>query len=301
MNLNVLKFAGLLFLAFGAKSVEAQTTFSQIKDEFTDSATLNSWKQFHKEENFPSMINSLSIKDGQLWLEPGTSGWYADFHAPFMFKEISGNFYVETRVKVTGKENELPQSMWSLGGLMIREPKTTKMENWVPNQENWLFITTGIAQPLNVPAFEVKTTTNSGSNLKLRPARSGWVSLRVVRLEGTFLLMYRYEDTDKWEILERFYRPRTPQTLQVGLNAYTDFYSAGALMRDPQKFNTTIVTNGKPDLLMKVEYFRVKEVKLSNAFKEKAKTILNAPFSNPENLLSDYAYTNEDILKAIGN
>ena len=44
------------------------------------------------------MVRRLEVRgdSGQLYLEPWTSGWYADFHAPFLFREVSGDFVVET-------------------------------------------------------------------------------------------------------------------------------------------------------------------------------------------------------------
>jgi hypothetical protein len=50
--------------------------------------------------------------------------------------------------------------------------------------------------------------------------------------------------------------PAGPGTLQVGLNAYTDWYTAEPMHGDPLKFNTTVVRDGKPDLALEVDWVR---------------------------------------------
>lgn len=227
-----------------------------LSDEFESSISLKKWKRFHKQEGWPDMMKTLEIKSGQLILQPNTSGWYADYQAPFLFQEIKGDFIVETKLKVEGYKTKWPQTTWSLSGLMVRAPKTTSANNWQPNQQNWLFLTYGVARKLNQAVFETKTTINSKSRLKLHPTKLDWVQLKIERKASTFTLWYKFEK-QAWVNLETFERPDLPAKLQVGLNAYTDFYSAGKeLMSNVYKYNTTVVNYGKPDLKVLVEYVR---------------------------------------------
>jgi len=237
---------------------------SSLSDEFINSKSLKNWKRFYKEENWPDMMKRVTVEDGMLIMEPNTSGWYADYHAPFIFKEVTGNFAVTTRLKISGLTSEVPKTTWSLSGIMIRTPRDITPKTWTPNGENWMFLTTGFAGDLNQPVFETKTTVNSKSKLKLHPNKQDWVSLKIDRKGGVFTLFYRYDDKDKWTQIETFIRNDFPKTLQVGLNAYTDFYSAGKeLMKDYYKYNTTVVNYGKPDLRVKVDYFRFNNNRLS--------------------------------------
>lgn len=282
--------------------VSAQvTTLETNSDDFNNAATLSNWQQFHTTENYPDKIRSLTIKDGVLSLQPFASGWYADYQAPFLFKTIAGDFDVRTKVKVSGTTNDLPSSEWSLAGLMVRQAKRSTSENWQPRQENWLFITTGIAEPKGIPMFEVKTTNNSMSNLKLRPARKGWVELRVVRIQASFILMYRYEG-EQWTILERFYRPLMPPQVQVGLNAYSGWNQLPMdAKKDAATHNTSLLKDIPTDLLFQVDYIHFQKPVLDEeklkAFTQKT---FQAPYYTPANLLTDYSISNEQILKIVG-
>jgi hypothetical protein len=42
-------------------------------------------------------------KPGSLFIEPQSGAWWAGFHGGYLFKEITGDFAVTTRLKVTGK------------------------------------------------------------------------------------------------------------------------------------------------------------------------------------------------------
>ncbi|WP_276480152.1 hypothetical protein [Paraflavitalea pollutisoli] len=288
-------------LLLGSIHASAQADIEQLSDEFSDEASLVQWKRFHDVEGFPDKIGLLAVKEGKLKLQPKASGWYADNQAPFLFKTLTGNFDVRARLKVSGKGTELPTIDWSLAGLMVRQPKRTDRNSWQPRQENWLFITTGVAEQTNLPVFEVKTTNNSLSNLKLRPAKAGWVELRIVRLEAAFVLMARYEG-QRWQILERFYRPVMMGPLQVGLNAYSCWNAIPPSMKtDPKIFNERVVDT-PADLQLEVDYIRFKRPRIDltqvPGYQPAFGQVL---FYTPANLLTDYAISNETILAMVGD
>lgn len=118
-----------------------------------------------------------------------------------------------------------------------------------------MFITTGYgdAHPRREgkPQIETKTTKDSDSRLSLIVSRSGWVELRVVRLGSNFLMLYRYEGED-WKLSQRFVRPDLPQTLQVGMNAYTN---SQAIPPDQAAFIRTPTTE-PGDLIVRNDYVR---------------------------------------------
>jgi hypothetical protein len=231
-----------------------------IGDEFDDAASLASWTNFEATQGWPDHLRRAAIVDGVLEIEPWTSGWYAEFHAPFLHREITGDFVVTARIAANGLKSEVPTSTWSLAGLMVREPRAVTPAAWEPRAENWLFITTGVADRVDIPVYESKTTVNSRSNLKLRPAPSGWVEVGVARLGPSFFLLVR--EDGKWRVHERFHRMDLPRTVQVGLVAYTDWDSAGELQRDPHRFNTTVLKDGKPDLKARVDWVRHKPLRM---------------------------------------
>lgn len=235
-------------------SLSAQEV-ARLSDEFGAAASLASWSRFDKAEGWPDMLKRAEVRDGMLVLEPWTSGWYAEFHAPFMFKEVTGGFVATARLRIRGKESELPGETWSLGGLMVREPRAESGKKREPRGENWLFLTTGIAFEKGKPVFETKSTVNSRSNLKLAPAKAGWVELRIVRVGPNFILLSRYEG-EKWQVRERFFRTDLPRTLQVGLNVYTGWDSAQDFQNDPDGFNTTVLKDRRADAILEVDWVR---------------------------------------------
>jgi hypothetical protein len=226
------------------------------------------WRWFHEQFGWPSMVRRAAVgaaggSPGVLTLEPLQSGWFADYHAPFLFQPVRGDFDVMARVRAGSASrgaDSLPGALWSLVGLMARSPRAATPATWAPNRENWLFVTTGTAEAAGVPVFESKSTVNSGSNLKLRPARAGWVELRIVRLREVFLLLSRLPG-EGWRVRERVLRRDMPWAeLQVGLVAYTDGTSAPPELRDPQAHNTlgpdARARLGNADLRAEVDWVR---------------------------------------------
>ncbi len=195
-----------------------------LSDEFSGAATVAAdgrWHWFHERNGWPTMLRRADVNAtaaGELYMEPALSGWFADNHAPFLFQTVTGDFDVTTRVRSAPASggDSLPRATWSLVGLMARVPSSATPANWAPFRENWLFITTGTAEAPGVPVFETKSTVNSGSNLKLRPARAGWVELRMVRLRETFLLLSRLPG-ETWQVRERVLRRDVPSTMQIGI------------------------------------------------------------------------------------
>ena len=234
-------------------------SLAPLSDEFDDAASLSAWRSHAAAEGWPEMLKSADVgrtAPGALYLEPHTSGWYADFRAPFLFRDVTGDFDVTTRIRAAGKASAVPTVTWSLAGLMVREPRSTTMETWEPRAENWLFITTGVAAQPGAPVVETKTTVNGRSALTLHPVRAGWIELRIVRAGPSFLILYREDGERAWTLHERFFRPDLPPTVQVGVNAYTGWDSVPEELRDAEAFNRTLITDRDADLAVTVDYVR---------------------------------------------
>lgn len=257
-----------------------------ISDEFDDARALATWTRFEPANGWPDHLRRSAVVDGVLELEPWTSGWYADFQGPFLHREVAGDFLVTTRIQARGRDGATPTSTWSLAGLMVREPRAVSPAAWEPRGENWLFITTGVADRVDVPVYETKTTVNSRSNLKLRRAPTGWVELGIARLGPSFFLLVRDGEGGRWRIHERFFRMDLPRTVQVGLVAYTDWDSAADLQRDPRRFNTTVLRTGRPGLVARVDWIR--------------HTPLQLPRGTDPRRLTDHGVPEADLLALIG-
>jgi hypothetical protein len=216
-----------------------------LSDEFDNAQSLTHWRNLATVDGYPNQIETVDVNTtspGQLFVVPYTSTWFEDYRGVYLYKDVTGDFDATTRIQATGKHGPIPDRTFSLAGLMARAPRTVTPATWTPGHENWVFITTGYGD--NEPRragkqqIETKTTVNSHSVLELVPVKTGWVDLRVVRIGPTFLMLYR-PDGGAWTLSKRYTRPDLPATLEVGLNAYTNWE---AIDGDAATFNRTLVT-----------------------------------------------------------
>jgi hypothetical protein len=274
---------------------------ANLNDDFTNESDLSKWKWLHDTEGWPDKVRKKQFNNGILELEMGTSGWFADKNAPFLYKEVRGDFDVQARIKASGVSTNISQTIWSLGGLMVRIPKPTGKSQWKPKEENWMFMTTGVAEEAGKQVIETKYTINSRSNLKLRDAKADWITLRVVRVGNSFIMLYKYDADKKWTVHDRFYLADWPAVLQVGLNGYTNSVAVPNEINwgDPLRFNSETFDHlGKPDFKLSVDYVRFKTPAVNyNVPGNPGKQWLNQVYANR---LVDYSLTNEELLKMLG-
>ncbi len=235
-----------------------------LSDEFDDAASLSQWMNNDAVEGWDA--NKLEQWDidassaGRMRLMPYSSSWYQDFTGAYVFKEVTGDFVLTTRLDVSRRNNEpgRPTSDYSLAGLMVRAPRGITqaapqpgypsnvvlpvpppaqgqpnhyVTDWQPGTENYIFLSYGFGNNAvnnnpNQWQYEVKTTTNGVSTLYPRahgvPAGESNATLQIVRRGSTFLLLRRHGN-GPWIIENRFERPDLPQTVQVGITTYTDW------------------------------------------------------------------------------
>jgi hypothetical protein len=262
-----------------------------LSDEFDQAGTLAQWQDLATVEGYPDKAARLDVNAtsaGQLFVEPYTSTWFEDYRGVFLFKAITGDYIVSTRIRATGKGSATPTSTFSLSGLMSRAPRNITMNSWTPHGENWLFIATGYGdRRIDGPQFETKTTSNSSSTLWLTRSQADWLNLRIVRVGEIFLLLYQFTG-GSWTLSRCFDRPDLPQTLQVGVHAYTDWNTITTRYPDnPEEFNRTTLTgpDTHPDLVVRDEYVHFQRPAFASKLREK----LGAGLA-----------TVEDVLQALG-
>lgn len=181
---------------------------------------------------------------------PHTSTWYKDYRGVLLFKPVTGDFVVSTRLRVSGKAGGAPQAPFSLAGLMVRTPRVG--QTWRPGGENYVFLSLGAGDRPGTFQLEVKTTVNSDSQLQLTPADSGEALLQIVRV-GTELALLQ-KQARGWVVHRRYRRPDFPPELQVGLTCYTDYSSASQV--GVGQHNTSVLTGGNPDLVAQFDFVR---------------------------------------------
>lgn len=290
-----------LLLLLTGLLIQTHLSAQQLNDEFTDPESLKTWKWLHDTEGWPNKVRDSKFTNGVLELEMGTSGWFADKNAPFLYKEVRGDFDIQARIKASGVKSNVSETLWSLGGLMVRVPKRGGKADWKPRDENWMFMTTGVAEEAGKQVIETKYTLNSKSNLKLRDAKAAWITLRIVRVGNAFVMLYKYDEDKTWTVHDRFYLVDWPEMLQVGLNGYTNSNAVpgNILWGDPFKFNSETFDHlGKPDFKLSVDFFRVKKPAVNyDVAGNPGRQWLNQVYANR---LVDYSLTNADLLKILG-
>jgi len=262
-----------------------------VSDEFSDASILARWKRHDVVEGWPSQIEVIDVNQsspGHLYLEPFTSVWFAGFRAPFLYKEISGDFVVTTAVLAQGKKSDFPIVEGSLAGFMLRGPRAGTADTWKPEDESHVSLTAGLASGPGGrgPALETTVTTQGRSPLEWRRGRQGWVLLRIARIGPNFILMHRFEGA-QWvflhlettEVLGRAFgmRPGIVEAaglgplLQVGITAMTDWTTIrekwdGLSGSDKafKTFNSTVVKPpaGRPDLRARFDYVRFRQLSI---------------------------------------
>ncbi|MEL6400957.1 MAG: hypothetical protein AAFR26_18105 [Cyanobacteria bacterium J06626_4] len=230
----------------------AEDDLRSLSTRFDTPQALTNWQEFQVEGWVPKW-EAPRIENGVLMLQPRSSGWFEDNTGGHLYQEVTGDFIVTTRIRVEGTQSPLPQRSFSLAGLFIREPRTMTAETWEPNQENWLFFSVGTASPAGRSQFEIKSTYDSLSTLKISEAQAGWMRLRVARSGELFTLLYQADGSSEWTVLDQFIRPDLPATLNVGLTAYADWESVSVDYPNYQQYNEQGASTQNADLVAYVE------------------------------------------------
>jgi hypothetical protein len=255
---------GLAFgLALGAASALAADApdddLAALSTVFDRPAALAGWSE-HVVPGFSPKWAPPVVEDGALVLRPTSSGWFEDMQAGHLYRTVEGNFVVTARLKVEGTAAQLPQTLFSLGGVFVRAPREgLTAATWTPGAEDWLFFSLGSAFPAGAPQFEIKTTYDSLSTLKISDAafvyeggRTRWIDLRIARQGELFSLLHRVEGAAEFTLLDQFIRPDLPPVLNVGVTAYADWGSAAPIYPDFARYNAEAPAMGG-DLVTRVE------------------------------------------------
>lgn len=247
----------IILLIMAAQNMYAQQVF---KDDFGSSQSLTQWEQLSV-DGWSSKIRTLEVKNGQLIFEPTSSGWFEDNYAGFLYRSFTGDFELSTRIRVEGTSSPLPKTAFSLAGLFVRAPRKVNVDNWERNKENWMFFSIGSATEPGTPQFEIKSTFNSRSTLKIYPAKAKWVELKIVRVSEVFTLLFKYEG-EEWQILDQFIRPDLPESLQLGITAYADWPSVSEIYPDYETYNKKGTKADRGDLRAYFDYISIEPAKV---------------------------------------
>lgn len=143
--------------------------------------------------------------------------WFMEQRGVLMSQDVTGNFRITADVH-TSKSSDLTQppggnGTVQLGGLMARNGQSAR--------ENYVFVVVG--DDGDGLSIETKNTVDGLSKFNGPGWDSAEAELRLCRVGQTFKLYKRHvKSTAAWTSAASFERPDLPQTLQVGLNIYSD-------------------------------------------------------------------------------
>jgi len=248
MSLYWIRVTMLCACVFSATVVYQRAAFGDdlapLSDEFDDAGTVSDWSRINVTEQwFADQLEQFDVSVSQLGrmvLMPFTVVWYGDFRGPLVYKEVMGDFVVTTQVRSTGRDGvSVPQSQYSLAGLMIRAPRGITPPTWMPGGENYVFFSLGHGDNGGTSfQVEVKTTMNSVSNLTLTNVSADTAILQIARL-GDYVIVLRQEPGEPWIVHRRYNRSDFPSTLQVGAVSYTNWEKAQTFA--PFVHNSTVL------------------------------------------------------------
>jgi hypothetical protein len=142
--------------------------------------------------------------------------WFMGEQGVLFYKTVTGNFKITTHVLATrasAPTQRFAGNTVQLGGLMLRNGKS--------GLENYAFIVVG--QDADGLSVETKNTTDSVSEWAGPRWSNSDAELRVCRFGATINLYKRHFGAgEAWTLAASYPRPDFPETLQVGVNIYTD-------------------------------------------------------------------------------
>ena len=266
-----------------------------LGDEFADSSTFVEWQDLGQVEGWVTPSYQQADIDitvpGHFRIQPGELTWFRHLRGLLFFKEVTGDFVATTNLRVLSRHNpgdptEPPNTTFSLAGIFAHGPRnvfsaaptpyTTSAvwppgdfgSDYLPNTENYIFLSYGSAGNAGTRQFEIKATRNSDSRLYFDSngidQNETEVWLQMVRVGDTVVCLRKHSEAGPWIVENRYPNPDHPfpdfgATLQVGLTAYTDWPTAApfnaAGLQSSFHYNYA-PPSGNPDLVTEVDYYR---------------------------------------------
>ncbi|GHC05515.1 hypothetical protein [Cerasicoccus arenae] len=282
----------ILLLAGSSLQADDLAPFS---DEFNNAATFSKWQDLAAVEGWVAPAYELAdidtTEDGYFHIVPAQNTWFGHLRGLLFYKEVTGDFVVTAKLRILSRHNpgdptEVPSRSFSLSGIFVHGPRnithaapdpyTTSAvwppqdfgSDYLPNTENYIFLSYGTAGNPGTRQFEIKCTRNSNSQLYYNNTgidqNETEVWLQMVRVGDTIVCMRKHGEAEPWIVENRYPNAHHPfpafgDTLQVGVTAYTDWETAGpfnsAGLEACFHFNYAPPA-GNPDLISQVDYFR---------------------------------------------
>lgn len=242
-----------------------------LSDEFENASSLSSWTRLFEAEGWGAdQMQSIDVSEsraGFLTMVPRTSTWDMDWKGAFMYKRITGDFVATMEIEPRNRNlDAAPGSSYSLAGMMVRTPRddVTQPSDWRAGRENYILLTHGTGNNPGNYQFEAKASLMSTSSVEVDAGTASAI-VQIVRLGDVFLVLRKMEGGE-WELHKRYKRSDIPNTIQVGMVAYTD--SEPVSQMTAFDHNRTAIDGHNPDLNAAVDYFRFRRPRVPTALSD---------------------------------
>ncbi len=207
-------FVPVVFTLSGADAVQAviarYVSFSQgaLSDEFVGD-TLTGWI-----DDDPSKHDVLIQSGDQLRLQPtpsatNSNGWFREGKGPFLYRTVTGNFIVETRVHFSRANRSVGTNFgeYSSAGFLLRSPTSAPLrQRWVAfnfgyqtNELSWDTFSERFGTELKWTREAPVAGNQSDSSLYInRTPMSDVIELRACRVGADLRFFTRPDATSAW-------------------------------------------------------------------------------------------------------
>ena len=157
--------------------------------------------------------------------------WEDDKSGGMLFKEMSGDFSIETKIIITKSNTvEMPDKGFQQAGIIIRKKDDQK--------ENYIFLSVGTGgNPTPKISFKKTTESKSKTFAEKMENMNGW--LRLEKKGNKIIAYYKAENNNEYKKIGEFANEWLNAQFQIGLAAYTGFPGDGPKMKPDMKAEFT--------------------------------------------------------------
>jgi hypothetical protein len=194
-------------------------------DEVNDS-TASGWQ--YKNRN---LFVSYYKKDTIMMIPTLKCGWEDEQSGGMLFKEIQGNFSIETKINITKiNSSEMPDKGFQQAGIIIRKSEDQK--------ENYVYLSIGTAGNPS-PKIVLKKTIANKSRTSSEKIDNMNVWLKLDKKGKSIIAWTKQKDQDNWTKQGEYGADWLNEVIQFGLAVYAGFPGDGPKMKPDMKAEFT--------------------------------------------------------------
>jgi len=163
---------------------------------------------------------------------PIMKSWWEDENSGGMlYKEMSGNFSIETKIHITKNSIvEMPDRGFQQAGIIIRKINEQK--------ENYIFLSIGTGgNPTSKILFKKTIESKSKTFAEKMENMKGW--LRLEKKGNKLIALYKSETDNEYKKIGEFANDWLNSEIQIGLAVYAGFPGEGPKMKPDMKAEFT--------------------------------------------------------------